>query len=69
MERGLVKWYNADKGYGFIQRDGGKDVFFHFTSIVDREKLDLSKIEGHQVEFDVVEGPKGPVAANVKLLN
>ncbi len=64
MERGKVKWFNGAKGYGFIQRESGEDVFVHYKSIVGEgyRKLD----EGDVVEFDVQEGPKGLQAINVK---
>ncbi len=63
METGRVKWFNAEKGFGFIERDGGNDVFVHFSAIdMDGFKtLD----EGMEVQFNVVEGAKGPQAANV----
>jgi CspA family cold shock protein len=63
MERGRVKWFNAEKGFGFIERDGGNDVFVHFSAI----NMDGFKTleEGTEVEFEVVEGAKGPQAANV----
>ncbi|MBR1470969.1 MAG: cold shock domain-containing protein [Lachnospiraceae bacterium] len=62
--QGTVKWFNAQKGYGFISTPEGKDVFVHFSAIqnVDGYKtLD----EGQAVEFEIVDGPKGPQAANV----
>ena len=61
---GKVKWFNAAKGYGFITGDDGKEVFVHFSAIqVDGFKtLD----EGQSVEYDVIDGPKGPQAADVK---
>ncbi len=65
MERikGTVKWFNNAKGYGFLGRDEGKDVFIHFSAIaIDGYK---SLQEGEQVEFEIVEGQKGPQAANV----
>ena len=64
METGKVKWFNADKGFGFIEREGGDDVFVHFSAI----SMDGFKTlaEGEAVEFDVVDGAKGPQAANVK---
>jgi CspA family cold shock protein len=63
MERGKVKWFNSEKGFGFIEREGGKDVFVHFSAInMDGYK---SLEEGLEVVFDVVEGAKGPQAANV----
>lgn len=58
---GLVKWYNERLGYGFLQRDEGDDVFVHYTALVDDEVLE----EGEAVEFDIGEGPKGPMATNV----
>ncbi len=63
---GTVKWFNDAKGFGFITPEaGGKDVFVHFSAI-DREGF-KSLAEGDRVEFDVVEGQKGPQAANVRL--
>lgn len=64
MERGRVKWFNAEKGFGFIEREGGNDVFVHFSAI----NMDGFKTleEGTEVEFEVVEGAKGPQAANVQ---
>lgn len=63
MERGRVKWFNAEKGFGFIERDGGRDVFVHFSAI----NMDGFKTleEGTEVEFEVIEGAKGPQASNV----
>lgn len=63
---GTVKWFNRDKGYGFLTRDDGqKDVFVHFSAIVsDSSFRNLN--EGERVEFEVEEGPKGPSAINVK---
>lgn len=63
MATGRVKWFNDAKGYGFIERDGGGDVFVHFSAI----NMDGFKTlqEGQLVAFDIVEGPKGPQAANV----
>ncbi|HLE33827.1 MAG TPA: cold-shock protein [Bacteroidota bacterium] len=63
MERGTVKWFNAAKGYGFIQRQGGEDVFVHFKAIVGDGYKSLN--EGDTVEFEVQQGPKGLQAANV----
>jgi cold shock protein len=63
MERGKVKWFNAEKGFGFIEREGGKDVFVHFSAITMDGYKALE--EGAEVEFEVVEGAKGPQAANV----
>ncbi len=62
-ERGTVKWFNATKGYGFIQREQGGDVFVHFSAIQGEGYRSLN--EGDAVEFDVTEGPKGLQAANV----
>ncbi|AUS95519.1 cold-shock protein [Clostridium thermosuccinogenes] len=64
MERGRVKWFNAEKGYGFIEREDGNDVFVHFSAIAMEGFKTLE--EGAEVEFDVVEGAKGPQAANVQ---
>jgi CspA family cold shock protein len=62
-ECGTVKWFNATKGYGFIQRESGGDVFVHFSAIQGEGYRSLN--EGEAVEFDVTEGPKGLQAANV----
>ena len=62
-EEGTVKWYNDDKGYGFIVREKGADVFVHHASINAEGFKTLA--EGDRVSFDVVEGPKGPQAKNV----
>ena len=61
---GRVKWFNDAKGYGFIARDQGPDVFVHYTSIQGEGFKSLA--EGQQVEFDLLEGPKGLQAANVR---
>ena len=63
---GTVKFFNAQKGYGFIAREGASDVFVHFSAIQGNGYRELS--EGQQVEFEVVTGPKGDQAANVKKL-
>jgi CspA family cold shock protein len=63
---GTVKWFNNSKGFGFIGReDGGADVFVHYTSVLGEGYRVLN--EGDAVEFEIVEGPKGLQAANVKL--
>jgi len=62
-EVGVVKWFNEAKGYGFIQRAGGDDVFVHFSAIQGEGYRSLE--EGAQVEFDVEQGPKGLQAVNV----
>jgi cold shock protein len=66
MATGIVKWFNADKGYGFITQDGGPDVFVHFSSIQENGFRSLS--ENDKVSFDVTSGPKGAQAANVRRL-
>jgi CspA family cold shock protein len=64
MATGTVKWFNSEKGYGFIQQDdGGPDVFVHFSSIQTAGYRELA--EGAKVEYDVTAGPKGPQAENV----
>ena len=60
---GKVKWFSAEKGYGFIEREDGGDVFVHFSAIQEDGYKSLS--EGQEVEFDIVDGPRGPQAANV----
>jgi cold shock protein len=64
-QSGTVKWFNDEKGFGFIGTDGGEDVFVHSSAIQSRGFRSLS--EGAQVEFDVMEGPKGLQAANVTI--
>ncbi len=60
---GTVKWFNEDKGFGFIQREGGPDVFAHYSAIQAEGYKSLT--EGQQVEFSVVDGQKGPQAENI----
>ncbi len=60
---GTVKWFNADKGFGFIEREDGDDVFVHFSAIQAEGFKTLN--EGQTVEFEIVEGDRGPQAANV----
>ena len=64
MATGTVKWFNAEKGYGFIKQDGGNDVFVHFSAIQGTGYRSLN--ENERVEFDITNGPKGPNAANVR---
>ncbi|MDH4320541.1 MAG: cold-shock protein [Desulfobulbaceae bacterium] len=64
MAEGTVKWFNNSKGFGFIAQDGGNDVFVHHTAIQAEGFKSLD--EGARVTFDIVDGPKGPAAANVK---
>ena len=65
MAQGTVKWFNADKGFGFItQDDGGADIFVHFSAIQSKGFRTLE--ENQRVEFDVVQGPKGPQADQVR---
>jgi CspA family cold shock protein len=64
MTVGTVKWFNPDKGYGFIAVDSGEDVFVHFSAIQSSGYRSLD--EGQSVEFDITSGPKGPQAANVR---
>ena len=63
---GTVKWFNASKGYGFLARDGGPDVFVHFSAIEGSGYRNLE--EGQQVEFTIQQGPKGLQAADVKVM-
>lgn len=66
MTRGTVKWFNAQKGFGFITTEGGTDVFVHYSAL----NMDGFKVveEGQAVEFDIVDGAKGPQAENVTLI-
>ncbi|MDI6716368.1 MAG: cold-shock protein [Actinomycetota bacterium] len=64
MLQGTVKWFSAEKGYGFIEREGGDDVFVHFSAIQEDGFKTLN--EGQKVFFEIVEGDRGPQAANVQ---
>ena len=66
MATGTVKWFNAEKGYGFISRDGGKDVFVHFSAIQGNGYRTLE--EGQKVEFEVGPGKKGEEARDVRIV-
>ncbi|MBM7571591.1 cold-shock protein CspD [Aquibacillus albus] len=66
MEQGKVKWFNSEKGFGFIEREGGDDVFVHFSAIEGEGFKTLE--EGQEVSFDIEEGQRGPQAANVTKL-
>lgn len=65
MAQGAVKWFNAEKGFGFISQDeGGPDVFVHYSAISGTGYRELA--EGQRVEFEITQGPKGPQAENVR---
>ncbi len=66
MAKGVVKWFNDSKGFGFIEQESGADVFVHFSSIKGDGFKSLA--EGQEVTFDIVDGAKGPQAANVMKL-
>ena len=66
MAQGTVKWFNNEKGYGFIAVDGGQDVFVHYSAIQSDGYKSLD--ENQRVEFDVVQGPKGPQADGVRVV-
>lgn len=63
-QQGKVKWFNQQKGFGFITTDNGQDVFVHFSAIVGEGFKSLD--DGQEVQFEVVDGPRGPQAANVE---
>lgn len=63
METGVVKWFDPDRGYGFISQDGGEDVFVHHTAVSMEKQLE----SGQEVQFDIVEGRNGTEANNVKV--
>ena len=66
MNNGTVKWFNADKGFGFIERDNGNDVFVHYSGIAGEGYKSLE--EGQNVDFDIVEGQRGEQATNVVVM-
>ena len=66
MATGTVKWFNAEKGYGFISREGGSDLFVHYTAIQGSGYRSLE--EGQAVEFEVTQGPKGDQAQDVRVI-
>lgn len=67
MEKGTVKWFNAEKGFGFIERESGDDVFVHFSAILGDGFKSLE--EGQAVSFEIVDGNRGPQASNVEKSN
>jgi len=67
MPKGIVKWFNENKGFGFIQQEDGPDVFAHFSEITGEGFKTLN--EGDEVEFEITEGDKGPKATNIVKIN
>ncbi len=67
MQQGKVKWFNNTKGFGFLEQEGGKDVFVHYSAILGEGYRSLT--EGEPVEFEILETPKGPQAAKVTKIN
>ncbi len=67
VEKGTVKWFKSDKGYGFIERESGGDVFVHFKAIIADGYKSLT--EGQRVEFKVTQGQKGPQAEEVRVID
>ena len=65
-QQGTVKWFNGSKGYGFIEREDGEDLFVHYNAIIGEGYRNLE--EGQRVEFEVVQGQKGPQAENVTVI-
>ncbi len=68
MLKGVVKWFNDAKGYGFIATEEGKDIFVHFSGIVMDGTKRRTLLEGQTVEFEIADGPQGPQAANVQAI-
>jgi CspA family cold shock protein len=66
VNKGIVKWFNASKGFGFIEQEGGEDLFVHYSAITTDGYKSLD--EGASVSFEIVDGAKGPAAANVAQL-
>ena len=68
MSQGTVKWFNQTKGFGFIEKDDGMDIFVHANAILEKEVLPLLR-EGERVQFEILEGTKGPMADKVTRLS